>query len=145
MYTISSKFPSIMCINWCDHGFNPESNQKEVFPKMLMWISFIDINNDMIKPSDNDMLESVVDCVTHRVLISDTTLRYFIPPQVRKMITKLRHICGWELCIIPKDMQIYLNRYRIILVPDLQQESIVRNTRTCFIDLVLYACCMHVV
>ena len=41
---------------------------------MLFDISVRDINNDMIKPSDNGGLESVADSVTHKELISDTTL-----------------------------------------------------------------------
>ena len=69
-----------------------------------------------------------VDSVSHTVLISDTTLRSFIPSQVRKMNPKICQICGCELCTILKDMQIYLNRIRTILVTDLQQNSVGRNT-----------------
>ena len=54
---------------------NPESKQKEVFPKMSMEISVGYLHNDMIKPSENSGLVSVVDSVTLKVLISDTTLR----------------------------------------------------------------------
>ena len=49
---------------------------------MLMNISVSDLHNDMIKPSEIGELVSVVDSVTQTVLISDTTLRLFIPPQV---------------------------------------------------------------
>ena len=52
----------------------------------------------------------VVDSVTKKVLISDTTLGYFILPQVSKTTPKLCQICGFELCIIIKDIQIDLNR-----------------------------------
>ena len=47
-----------------------------------------DIHNDMIKPYKNGGLMSVVDSVTHKLLISDKTLRSFIPPQVQKMTPK---------------------------------------------------------
>ena len=60
------------------------------------------LQNDMIKPSENDGLEIVVDYVTHKLLISYTTLSMFKPPQVRKMTPKLRQICGCDLFIIPK-------------------------------------------
>ena len=60
---------------------------------MLMKIYISDIHNDMIKPSDNIGLENVVNLVTQKILISDTTLGLFIPPQVHKMNPKLRHIC----------------------------------------------------
>ena len=74
-----------------------------------MDISVRDLQDDMIKLFDNDGLASVVEYVTHKVLISDTTLRSFIPPKFRKMTSKLRQICGCELFIIPKDIQIDLN------------------------------------
>ena len=74
-----------------------------------MDISLKYLQNDMIKPSDNGVLESVVESVTHKVMISDTWLRSFIPAQVCKMTPLLRHICGCELCIIIKDINIGLN------------------------------------
>ena len=55
---------------------------------MIMDISVGYLQNDIIKPSDNGGLESVVDSVKHKVLIIDITLRSFIPPQVRKMTPK---------------------------------------------------------
>ena len=51
-----------------------------------MEISVRDLQDDMIKPSENGGLTSVVDSATHEVLISDTTLSSFIPPQVQKMM-----------------------------------------------------------
>ena len=62
-----------------------------------MDISVSDLHNDMIKQYKNGGLESVVDSVTQKVMVSDTTLRSFITPQVRKMTTKLRQICGCGL------------------------------------------------
>ena len=85
-----------------------------------MYISVRYLHNDMIKSSENDGLASVFYFVTDKLLISDTRLRLFIPLKVRKMTPKLRQICGCELCIIPKDMQIYLNIFRTIIVTDLQ-------------------------
>ena len=68
-----------------------------------------DLHNDTIKTSDNGGLESIVDYMTQKVLIIDTTLRSFIRPKVCKMTIKLRHICGCELCIITKARKIDLN------------------------------------
>ena len=73
---------------------------------MLMEVYAKDIQNDMIQSSDNGGLESVVDSVTHKGLISDTTLRLFIPPQVRKTTPRLHQNCGCKLFIITKDMKI---------------------------------------
>ena len=81
-----------------------------------MKISFRYLQNYMIKIPDNGGSESVVDFVTNKFLISDTTLSSFIPPRVCKMNHRLRHICLYKLCIITKDMQSDLNIFRKIIV-----------------------------
>ena len=58
-----------------------------------MNISVRDIHNYTVKPSKNSVLASVVGSVAQKLLMSDTTLRLFIPSQVRKVNTKLRQIC----------------------------------------------------
>ena len=83
----------------------------------------------MIKPYDNGGLYSVFDSLTHKFLISDTTLTLFIPPQVSTMTLRLRQICGCDICIVPNDMQIDLNRFRTKLVTYLQYNYVGRNTR----------------
>ena len=70
----------------------------------------------MMKPYVNDGLASVVDYVIQKLLINHTTLRSFIPPQVRKMTPKLFQIFLCELCIIPKDIKIGLNLFKTSLV-----------------------------
>ena len=118
MDNLSLQCQDIMCFKWLSHGFPP---------KMLMDIYVRDIHNAMIKPSDNGVLEIVVDSETQKVLISDTTLRLFIPTQVCKMTPRLRQIYRYELFMIPKDMQIYLNRPRTNLVSDIHQKSVGRH------------------
>ena len=76
---------------------------------MLMEVFIRYLHKSMIKSSDNGGLVSLFDYVTQKVLIYDTTLRSFIPPQVRKMTTKLRQNCGYEICIITKDIQVDFN------------------------------------
>ena len=91
------------------------------------------LNNDMIKPYDNCGLESVVNCVTQKVLIQYTTIRLFIPPQVHKMTPNLRQIFGCDICIITKDMHIDLNIPHAIFVTDLQHKSVGTHTSNLFI------------
>ena len=83
---------------------------------MLMEISVRDLHNDTIKFFENGGLAIKIYSVTHKVLISDTTLSQFIPPQVCKMTPKLLQIYGCKICIIPKDTQMDLNRFRTRLV-----------------------------
>ena len=83
------------------------------------------LQNDVITPSDKYGLDIVIGSVAQKVLISDTTLRSFVSPQVLKMTPKLHQICGCEICIIPKDMQIYLNRCITKLQIHVQQKSVI--------------------
>ena len=93
-----------------------------------MDISVSSIHNDMINPYENLGLASVVDSVTQKFMICDTTTISFILPPFSKMTTKLRQICGCEFFIIPKDMQIDLNIFRTILEAYLQQKSVGKHT-----------------
>ena len=93
-----------------------------------MDISVRDIHNYMIKPSDNSGFQIVADSVTQKFLISDTTLRLFISPHVIKMTPVLCQICGCEICIIPKDIYIYLNGFITNLVIYLQHNYVGRHT-----------------
>ena len=45
------------------------------------------------------------------------------------MTPKLCQICGCELCINPKDIRIYLNRFQPRLVTYLQQKYVGRHKR----------------
>ena len=82
----------------------------------------------MIKASDNYGLDSVVDSEANKFLISDTTLRSFIPPQVSKTNPRLRQICGCESCTILKDMQIDINISRKNIVTELKHKPVGRHT-----------------
>ena len=129
MDTISSQCKSIMCIKRCCHFLEPIIKSKVSF-YFFMDIYVRDLQNDMIKPYYNGGLASVFDSTTQKLLISDTTLRPFIPPKLRKMTPKLRYICIYELCIITKYTHIDLNIYITIIVTDLQQKFVGRYTHT---------------
>ena len=94
-----------------------------------MVISVRDIYNDLIKPFQNFRLVVVFYSVKQKLLISDTTLRSFVPPQVRKITPELRQICGCEICVIPKDIHFYLNKFRTRPVTYLQHNYVGRHTR----------------
>ena len=70
-----------MCFKWWIQCFKPRIKPKGIFSKMLMDISVRYLHNDIIKPYENGGLESVVDSVTHKALIINTTPRSFIMPQ----------------------------------------------------------------
>ena len=94
----------------------------------------------MIKIYDNGWLESVVDSVTHKLLISDTTLRSFISTQVRRMTPILRQNYGCGFYIIPKDIRGGLNILRKSIVADLQHKYSGVHTRNSLFSTTSAAC-----
>ena len=88
MDTLSSQCQYIMCIKRCCHCFKPRIKLKIFFQK-CQWRFMLGLYTMIC---DNGGLLSVLDFVTYKVLISNTTLTSFIPPQVRKMNPKLCHI-----------------------------------------------------
>ena len=94
-----------------------------------MEISVRGLQNDITKPSINGGMTSLVDIVTHKLLKSDRTIRLFIPPQIRKMTPKLRHIYGCDICIVPEDTHIDLNIFITRPVTYLQKKSAGRCKR----------------
>ena len=75
MDNVSYQCQDSMCIKQRFQCFQPIIKSEESFTKTSMDISVMDIHNDMIKPSNNGGLESVVDYMTHKLLISDKTSR----------------------------------------------------------------------
>ena len=67
-----------------------------------MGIYVMGIQNDMIKPSDNGGLVSAVDSVTQKVLICDTILRSFIPPQVWKLLPNYVRFADVRFALFPR-------------------------------------------
>ena len=75
MDNVSYQCQDSMCIKQRFQCFQPIIKSEESFTKTSMDISVMDIHNDMIKPSNNGGLESVVDYMTHKLLISDKISR----------------------------------------------------------------------
>ena len=63
------------------------------------------IHNDTIKPFENGGLAIIVDSVIHKVLIIDTKLRSFIPPQVHKMTPKYVRFVDAGFLSLLRDMR----------------------------------------
>ena len=49
---------------------------------------------------------------TRKVIISDTALRYLLPPQLKKMTEAHKQMCGCETCLVPDGLQKSLNAFR---------------------------------
>ena len=75
---------------------NPETNRKGIISKYLIEISIRELHDDLIKPPPTGLPE-VYDINKELLLISESTLRSFIPPKMRAMSPAQRQICGCEI------------------------------------------------
>jgi hypothetical protein len=96
---------------------NEESGKKERVGKLLIEISVRELHNDLISPaSDGGLAAARVD---GKVIISDTALRYLLPPQLKPMTEKHKQMCGCEVCLVPDSPQRSLNARRARLKREL--------------------------
>ncbi len=65
---------------------DPETGQKKRTGKLLLEISVRELHNNLLEPTVNGGLGEV--------LISDTALRYLLPPQLRPMTERHKQMCG---------------------------------------------------
>ena len=68
-------------------------------------------HNQLIEPPEKGGLEGAVCKTTGKVLISDTALCSFLPPQLRRMSERHKQMCGCETCVISASMQQSLNAF----------------------------------
>ena len=96
---------------------NPETKQKERVGKLLLEIDVRELHNDLIelpveKGGKGGGLAEARDS-NGKIIISDTSLRYLLPPQLKRMTEKHKQMCGCEVCLIGDSHQKTLNAFRV--------------------------------
>ena len=93
------------------HVFNPITNQREPVTKLLLQCSVRELHDDLIGPPPKG-LPCVYDSKTKKLLVSESTLRAMLPPQLRRMSVSQKEICGCECCISTKLLHQALLHFR---------------------------------
>ena len=84
---------------------------KEKKQKLLLQISVRELHSDLMKPVNQNGFQHALD-KNNKPLISDTALRYLLPPELRKMTTRHKIMCGCEPCLSASTLQESLNAWR---------------------------------
>ena len=92
--------------------YNPVSKKREPVTKLLLQISVRELHDDLIS-SPPKGLSSVYDTKTKKLLVSESTLRTMLPPQLRPMNSSQKTICGCECCITTKMLHQALLQHRL--------------------------------
>ena len=90
---------------------NPKTQKREPVTKLLLQISVRELHDDLIGPPPKG-LPSVYDPISNQLLVSESTLRAMLPPQLRRMTNAQKDICGCECCISTKLLHQALLQFR---------------------------------
>ena len=93
---------------------DPETSKKNRVAKLLLEIPVRELHNNLVAPVEEGGLAESRDA-TGSIIISDTNLRVLIKeslPQLRRMMSRHKQMCGCETCIIMSSLQKSLNGYR---------------------------------
>jgi hypothetical protein len=91
-----------------------KSNKKTRVGKLILQISIRELHNDWL--SDGPLGLPDARDMSGELIIPDTALRSLLPPQLKRMSTKYKAMCGCELCTIMGQFQASLNAYRLSLL-----------------------------
>ena len=106
---------------------NEETGKKERVGKLLLEISVRELHNNLIAlPVDaggpgGGLAEARDDA--GKIIISDTALRYLLPPQLKAMTERHKLMCGCETCLVPDTLQRSLNAFRARLKRELTAKA----------------------
>ena len=94
---------------WIKDPEAPEGRRR--VGKLLLEISVRELHNDLLDTPENGGLAEARD-ESGNILISDTALRYLLPPQLRRMTASHKQMCGCEKCLSIRSLQQSLNAWR---------------------------------
>ena len=89
-----------------------DTKVKRRVPKLLLECSMRQLHNELIDSLDDGGLVGARHVITNYVIISDTMLRYLVPPKLRLMTDNQKMMCGCAICNTSKYMQESLNAWR---------------------------------
>ena len=77
--------------------------KNKIIPELLFKVSVREIHNSMVSRPEVDGLKEARD-EENNIIISDSTLRNILPPQLKNMTYQYNVMCGCECCISVKIM-----------------------------------------
>ena len=104
MYTWITHHPQVFqsqIYNDCLKALLDDQTEPQLVPKLLLQVSVIEINNSLVSNPNYGGLKDARD-EDSKSIISDSTLRSLLPPQLKHMSARYKVMCGCECCISAK-------------------------------------------
>ena len=97
--------------NYCLYVSIYVISKKQLVPKLLLQVSVQELHNSTVNPPEECVLKEVRDA-DNNIIVDDSTFHDILPPQLKKMTSIYKVICGCECCISAKIMHLLLLSWR---------------------------------
>ena len=80
-----------------------DQTEPQLVPKLLLHESIRELHNSLVSDPNDGSLKDARD-EHDNIIISDSTLRSLLPPQLKQISARYKVICGCECCISAKSI-----------------------------------------
>ena len=80
-----------------------DQSEPQLVPKLLLQVSVIEIHNSLVSDPNDGGIKDTRD-EDGKIIISDSTLRSLLPPQLKQMSPRYKIMCVCECCIYAKSI-----------------------------------------
>ena len=78
-------------------------SEPQLVPKFLLQVSVWELHNIMVSPHEEVGLKEKI-YADNNIIISDSTPRSILPPQLNNMYSQYKFVCGCDCCISDKSI-----------------------------------------
>ena len=103
-YTWIARHPQVFqspIYNYCLKDNLYDQTEPQIVPKLLPQVSVIELHNSLVSDRNDGGMKDAKD-ENGKLIISDSTLRLLLPPQLKQMSAYYKILCGCECCISAK-------------------------------------------
>ena len=114
LYTWITRHPQVVqspISNDCLKVVLDDQIEPQLVPKLLLQVSVRELHNSLVSdPNDGGLKDARNE--DGKIIISDSTLRSLLPPQLKQMSAHYNNMCGCECCIYAKNIHSSLLSWR---------------------------------
>ena len=106
MYEWITRHPQVVqspISNDCLKFMLDDQTEPQLVPKLLLQVSVREIHNSLLSDPNDVGLKDAWD-EDGKIIISDSTLRSLLPPQLKQISARYKIMCGCECCISAKSI-----------------------------------------
>ena len=97
--------------NYCLKVMLYDHTEPQLVPTLLSQVSVRELNNSLVSDTNDGSMKDARD-EYGKIIISDSTLRALLPPQLKQMSAHYKIMCGCECCIYDKSIHSSLLSWR---------------------------------